>query len=97
MKTQTIMFTATLGVMLLSGMLYGSLAHAQMLYPEYGQGFDLSACEWECKLRYGLWPLADGLDNDLQFKGYYGYSTCIQRCNNTYWKSFDKQSEELFD
>ena len=96
MKTTMVILAATLGVMIVSVPLWGDLAHAQ-IFKEYGQGFDLSACEWECKLRYGLWPLAEGLDDELQFKGYYGYATCIQRCNRQYWKHFDKESEQLLD
>lgn len=96
MKTTTIMLTATLGIVLLSGTLYGGPAYAQV-FKEYGQGFDLGACEWECKLRYGLWPLAEESDGEIQFKGYYGYATCIQKCNRDYWQNFDKESEKLFD
>ncbi|MEJ2715781.1 MAG: hypothetical protein P8182_01370 [Deltaproteobacteria bacterium] len=96
MKTAYTVLTAALGIVLVAGMLYAGPASAQPLN-EYGQQSDLAACEWDCKLRYGLWPLADELDKELQFRGYYGYSTCIQKCNRTYWQNFDKDEDKLLD
>jgi hypothetical protein len=55
-------------------------------------GFDRWECEAECRRIYGgeEWApprLGEG--------GYFGYASCIQRCERKYWKSFDKESDDL--
>lgn len=60
---------------------------------EFG-GFDRWGCEVECRRAYGGYEWAPPR---LRQGGYYGYADCIQRCERKFWKSFDKESDDILD
>jgi len=64
-----------------------------------GTGTDLAACEQECRSSFGVDPYSRS-DPILQWRGgdtglYYAYAQCIQRCNDKFWKEFDKNMDDL--
>ena len=83
-----------------SGVNQGTLCPSQdplILPAQSGTGPDLAACEQECRSRYGI-DFYSQSDATLHWRGgdrgmYYAYAQCIQRCNDKFWKEFDKEME----
>jgi hypothetical protein len=57
---------------------------------------DLGTCERMCRRRFGYEPsMADG--NELfQNAAYWAYAQCVQDCNRTFWKEFDRKTRDRF-
>jgi hypothetical protein len=55
--------------------------------------FDLSRCEFGCKMRFGQTPFAEKLDDGVEYVTHQ-YTECLQKCNERFWKEFDKEMDE---
>lgn len=63
-----------------------------------GNPLDLTGCQQECRQDYGVLPygfggFGPGGDNALGNL----YTLCIRKCNDDYWKAWDKQMDNLGD
>jgi hypothetical protein len=59
----------------------------------YGEGFDREGCEADCRDQFGISPYAWGFGD--RTPGYYAYARCIQGCENSFWKDFDRRTRQL--
>lgn len=71
-------------------------AGTQSDHGKTGLHFDLSRCEIGCKMRFGQTPFAEQLDDGVDHvtHQYTGYTECLQKCNERFWKEFDKETDE---
>lgn len=67
-----------------------------LLGPQSGDS-DLNDCQQDCRSRFGYdmyanpqWRRGGG-----QTGTYYAYAACISECNRKFWKSFDKEMDNL--
>ena len=60
-----------------------------------GGPLDLQGCQQYCRSTYGVDPYWWSKRRGWH-RGYgVGYATCIQDCNNRYWKAWDRNMEDL--
>jgi hypothetical protein len=73
---------------------------------DYGGPFDLSYCQWECRMRFGFEPTGSGgvgrqsetddgngaYELHQSSSNYNQYAACIADCNRTFWQEFDKNT-----
>lgn len=108
MKRSMILFTILAGTLLSIGVIY--VAGANSLFPLADEtdcsvdsfqlnqeGFDREACEQNCRSRYGAEPFRWGgrPGGGHGSPNYNLYASCIQKCNNTFWKEFDRNIRDL--
>jgi hypothetical protein len=57
------------------------------------QSFDREGCESDCRTRFGfqLYHRGSGPGSE----GYYAFAECMQKCNKTFWKEFDRDIDSL--
>lgn len=57
--------------------------------------FDLTACEEECRSRYGYELFWRGGYPPRGSGSYWVYTKCLQNCNRRFWKEFDKETDDM--
>ncbi len=63
--------------------------------------FNLSACQQDCRSRYGVDPYADEEGMSPYRRGGSGggmyelYAQCIQDCNERFWRDYDRKMRDL--
>ena len=77
---------------------------------DYGGDFDLSYCQWECRMRFGFEPTGNGGGGGLQSETedgngayethqssgtYNQYAACIADCQRKFWADFDKTTGNI--
>ncbi|MBM4329120.1 MAG: hypothetical protein FJ118_18390 [Deltaproteobacteria bacterium] len=75
----------------LSGAPGPTLVTAQSFGPSGSPAFDRTACEQDCRYRYGVDPLSWRGGGSGWWHRYYA---CVQQCNDTFWKEFDRQYDQ---
>jgi hypothetical protein len=61
-------------------------------------GTDYSACQQDCRSRFGIDPYAVVQfrgGGGGSYRGYYAYAACIQQCTKDHWKRYDKEMDDL--
>jgi hypothetical protein len=56
------------------------------------EDFDLSSCERICRRRFGYEPGMADVYELHQNQPYWAYAQCIDDCNKTFWKEFDRKT-----
>jgi hypothetical protein len=81
-------------ILLLGGMFSAAPCAARVDLFQSTGGFDRSECEAECRRAYGGYEWAPPA---LGRGDYWGYASCILKCERKFWKAFDKESDDLFE
>jgi hypothetical protein len=69
---------------------------------DVGGDFNLSYCQFDCRLRFGHEPTGAGgfgwdnnTDESYQLQQYQaGYVACLDDCQRKFWQQFDKKTRE---
>jgi hypothetical protein len=86
-----------------SGHLVGNRCGPSLFSDYEGIGdFDLSYCQMQCRIRFGLEPLGSGAggqsqtdDSDAEYStmaAYDLYTACIEGCHRRFWHEFDQKT-----
>jgi hypothetical protein len=91
-----ILIVVVLGVL---GLLHVPSSAAPLNLHQVSVGFDLEACQEECRIRYS-YELYRGGGRGGGGSGvgaFYGLARCVERCKRQFWKDFDQESDDLLD
>lgn len=61
-------------------------------YIAFPGDFDLGGCEQDCRSKYGVDPYWRGGSPSEVWRL---YAICIQDCNRTFWKDYDRRMKDL--